>query len=455
MIISLDDVLSAKLIDKGPKYDDLGVSETLAIAAFTTVSTKDFEEKVKKALQENKVRKYLETFKDILIRGYASLTTTPVAWFNIVGTRVEDQFFTSVPFGSYNVMSQRYVKVTDFILPKELQTEEVKETLNKVRQFYEKLLKNNIPTEVARRILPLATPSHIFAMFPFESIAQMYKEKELSNLPISVQKVINEMINQLNEEIQDYILQTPQFNFSIPHIFHKRKSKFPLELKILDEKAFEDLSEIDKALGEYIRQLKEKRGKDRKLIWEFQRFIAENAEAYRVKVNFPCSISCYNELKRHRTIPLKPEGIYYAAFNALENEGRIHIPKVLEKYKGTYLNLTNELLKLFEKYSNEVGVEKAIYLVPQNIIINVELSLNFNQLFNAFLFARIRSCVTAEFEIRERVWNLIDLLSNSPVIGELVKKYLKIGNLPLPKCVIGYCPEPASRQCKIYQLFLS
>jgi len=450
-VLTFEDNHKVSLIDKAPKFE-ISVSETLAIAALTTASKRDFEEKFRKVKEEDKIKEYLEIFSDLIVRGYASLTTTPVAYYNIVSTRVEDLFFTAIPFGSYNVLSQRAVKVRRYLVPKDILNEEIKNIIRKANEFYEFLISKNIPKEIARRIIPLASESHIFAQFPFESVAQAYKEKEIEKLPYAVNKVVEDLVGNLNEPIIVSLIKTPQYNFSIPHFFHERNLNSPLELKVLDEKVFSDLNEIDKQLSPYLEKFK-KGNATLKEIWEFQKIISSNAEAYRVKVSFPCSIACYNELKRHRTIHIESEGIYRAIEEAIINEERIFVPKVLNKYKEKYLELTKEMLKTYEKLENEFGKEKAIYILPQNIVVKSVIYLNFNNLFNVFLFARIRSCITAEFEIREKVWNLINLLENSQ-IGELVKKYLKVGDYPLPKCIIGNCSELSERKCNIINLFL-
>ena len=111
------------------------------------------------------------------------------------------------------------------------------------------------------------------------------------------------------------------------------------------------------------------------------------------------------------------------------------------------MDITYSALEDYQRVKEEHGERFAIYLAPQNVEIRAIIELDLNHLLNPFQFYRIRSCYTTEFEIREKVRKIPYLISNKRLRDLLIKD-----NLPLSKCIIGYCPEPEGRKCSVYKM---
>ncbi|RDD52451.1 hypothetical protein BA065_01665 [Nanoarchaeota archaeon NZ13-N] len=443
--MSLDNYLNVEIINIAPKYKRYDYDIITSIAAMTTESSRDFIGKLEKAEKENKFELYKDLVKNSIERGYASITTTPTVYLNIVGTRISDLFFTAIPFSSALVLSQRVVKPDRYYVPKEIG--EVK-LLDELLEFYWELVNRGIRPEVARRILPLSTPSHIFLQLPLESLSVINKYISIYQeyIPTEIETILNKIKESLKSDFLDAILNSPQFNFDIRSVFKPYESIEHGELKILKEDSYE-LNEFLDNIESLLNKLWKNR--DRKLAWEVQQKIAENGFRYSLVLSFPCSIACYNELKRHRTIYIHPESIYSSIERAHKDYKNIYIPpeiKNREDLLERYLNLTYSAIEEYQRVKEKYGERFAVYLIPQNIIIRTIIKIDLNNLLNFFSFYRIRSCYTAEFEIREKVREIPNLIKNKKLRDLLIKD-----NLPLSKCIIGYCPEPENRRCNIYK----
>ncbi|NPA85904.1 MAG: hypothetical protein GXO42_00645 [bacterium] len=440
-VYPLEQYLQVEVLDHLPKDE-----KVLAAATMSTASQKFLEER----------EEYVKTLLYLIRRGFASLQTTPHVLVKLQGSRVLDFFFTAIPYGSYLVRSQRFTLTDISVLPKELRREDIEKNVRRRFEFYKKVVEIGGVRgfEMGRRILPLGTPTHLVMALSLDALAHALKLAEQEPVPREVKQVLEEIDRRIPESLRavwEACKQSPQINYLIPQIFNERELPQEPRLEVLEKCSYE----LDEALAEISQLLRSFRpcGEEefRKNARQLGRLCAEHAEKYIVELNFPCSISCQNELKRHRSVLQKPESIYKAAEKALKDENRIHIPPVVqqkEELLKEYIDLTYESLELYEKYKEEVGKELAIYLIPQNIIINNRIVLNLNHLRGPFMFYSIRACSVAEHEIQARVRQL-------PKVLPEVREILEIEGMPLPKCVCGFCPEPKERRekygCKIYE----
>jgi hypothetical protein len=173
--------------------------------------------------------------------------------------------------------------------------------------------------------------------------------------------------------------------------------------------------------------------------------IAQKGKSYyRALIRLKGSLAFYNELKRHRTISMKVESVYKALERFLES-GEHFVPKELGKFREEYESVVRKYKEAFE---GKKVVELSSY-IPQFLKLLVEVELSLDQLLAPFLFFNIRSCLTAEFEMRERVREIVEILEKQSKLGMKGRliSLLKVGNVLIPKCRIGYCFEPSFRAC--------
>ena len=471
----INEYIYVEIIDYFPKYRKFGlkVDEVIGVSGFITISKKDLEEKIEKYIKENKLEERVnEMNKESIRRGHASVSTSPHIAISIKASRISDLFFTSYPFGSYLVMSQRFVESFYALIPNKINEKE-EEIFRKVyfNQYktYKKFLEDyKIKREIARRVLGLGFNSHMFLVYPIESINHIRKLVEINYpyIPEEINlilKIIEKRIyreEEINKVFENNFF-APHYNNRFPNIFYRYNGK----VKIFD-KFYEDIEIIGEFLDErgileeFLRNLDvifknlPNNWRDyRKYSMKLGYISSLYPNEYVVRLIFPCSLACFNELKRHRTLYIIPESIYDVIDRLnKEIEKRIYYPKVILEKESLYKEYRDSII---DSYSNiekliEEGLsyKDIIYLLPQAIQINSIVEINLQNLISPFLFYRLRSCFFAEEEIREKVRKIPFILRNKSKYKEYTEKLFKAmvkefnGKLyPISKCVAGICPE--------------
>lgn len=135
-----------------------------------------------------------------------------------------------------------------------------------------------------------------------------------------------------------------------------------------------------------------------------------------------------HQLVRHRIASYSQQSQRYVKI-----KDEYVIPETIEKEEQR-LNIYKDLInKAFEAYEElvKLGVPKedARYLLPQAVESKIIVTMNARELMHFFT---LRTCNSAQWEIRELAWKMLDLVKNvAPVI------FSDAG----PPCFRGPCPE--------------
>lgn len=135
-----------------------------------------------------------------------------------------------------------------------------------------------------------------------------------------------------------------------------------------------------------------------------------------------------HQLVRHRIASYSQQSQRYVKI-----KDEYVIPETVKKEEQR-LNIYRDLInKAFEAYEElvKLGVPKedARYLLPQAVESKIIVTMNARELMHFFT---LRTCNSAQWEIRELAWKMLDLVKNvAPVI------FSDAG----PPCFRGQCPE--------------
>ena len=172
---------------------------------------------------------------------------------------------------------------------------------------------------------------------------------------------------------------------------------------------------------------------------DLSRIAYNHSTEFSVTLRGKIPLTTFNELKRHRTIIQRVEGIYRAM-----EKGEFYIYPSMKNNKEA-LRLYEWVIEEFKKL--DAPEYERVYALPQSIKVGVELILPFHQLTAPSLFYRMRSCDRAEVSMKAWVRKIPHLIRRAvPGYGEklfeILTGELNGSRIPLPKCVVGGCPEP-------------
>lgn len=422
--------MDVRLLDTFPHFEGLGPKEVIALGGLGTVSPQDFLSMDR----ENTDEKVKVIVNDAVARGYASMTTSVQLLFQIKGSRVLDLYVTSYPFGSYMVLSQRYVPIEKPEIPKWV-SKNIKDTISEEIKIYKELQDLGIQREEARGVLGIGTPSHILAVLSVDAVASMVKSP-------GDHPEIKELLRLMEEEIMKsdvseiYLAakNAPTMGGPHPHPFHGERldvESFELVHFYYNEGSVKEfLEEINRIKNKPPESWNEMVNNASRLSSIAYRHSLDGFFVFRAIV----PLTLFNELKRHRTIIMKSESIY----NAME-KGNFYM----------YPSITNntEAKRLFEwmiSTFTELDADKyeKIYALPQSVKVGVEFSLYLHHLLAPSQFFRIRSCERAETSMKHFVRQIPYILKKvSKELFEALTIMTNGSRFVLPKCVVGACPE--------------
>ena len=440
LINHLEDIcwVEVRLLDTFPHYGELGPREILALGGFGTVLPKDFLQIYEEFPPEEIDRRVKDILHGAVARGYASITTSTALLFLVRGSRILDLFTTSFPFGSYMVLSQRYVPAERPEVPRGVDGS-VRDLLREEIRVYRELLDLGIAREEARGVLGLGTPSHFLAVFPVETAANLIRwGGEHPEIEGFLRRMEEEVLNSDVAEVFRATINAPTMGGPFPHPFHRRRLEAPEEISVVSY----SWDGKKKGVREYRRVMEHIR-KNPPRTWreaventhKLSKIAFSHINEFWVSFSGRIPLTTFNELKRHRTIPLEVEGIY----NAMER-GEFYIyPSVKnnQEARGLYEWVIEQFRSL------EAGEYERIYALPQSVRIGVRFSLNFAHLTAPSMFYRIRSCDRAEISMKQLVRQIPYIIRREvPDYGEALFPLLATDRGPIPKCVIGACPEP-------------
>lgn len=483
----------------------LNTQEIVALSALVTFKGKTIKNLLKDILDKGeslneRVKKVLQ--KSVL-RGHASLATTPSICITYEGSKFIDSSLTGIVFSSSLVSSGRRTdtEIGDIVFPNGiLANSRAKLIYQKVSKniiiFFNWLLKNGVPKEEAAKILQYGIYGTGIIQLPVESIIGLKKEyqREKDWFP----KEIGFLLKKIERETKKMGIETlysmrevaPRNVYPYPNIFKDpRKSNLTREIIGKNRNLPRIISNeiiISTELNKKLRQLSLGRKKTFSSLQKIKeswfniliaagipklRFAIENQDIFRdynlsLRIKMASSVAwrVWGEKKRHRTCPQTVDSVYFCIdrtekkfkqFGSAIERGAIDnqiintickffsVPPSIIKnsqFLSKYLALGNQAFKAYRQLI-DLGIKpnEAIYIIPRALKIDVIQEFDLYNLLTGYY--PLRLCQTAEEEIKKT--SLQEILLIKKLL--LKKNYRELISLLVPKCgLIGFCPEEKS-----------
>lgn len=475
--------------------------DIVALSALMTFKGKSVKDLYTDAIEKGQdIDKKVKTIiRKSSLRGHASIATTPAICFTYEASKFIDLLMTGMIFSSSLMASGRRTDTTidDIVYPSDLEkNKEAKAIYKKASEdninFYNSLLQNEVEKDDASKALQYGIYGTGIIAYPIESIIAFKKEMEEENdwMPEEAKMVITEIEKYLKKMGVDLIYASRELaarnTLPYPNVFKNpkeinmtreliNKKDLPKELtKIIDFKTTLTPG-LEKQAGEIYKLWKEIIS-DRKNIkkrWrEIQKLrhilMRDYNNALSLKILSSVSWRVWSEKKRHRTVPMTVDSIYYSlercrpvfkkfaqkiATQKLSNteinsiDRYFTVPVSIKKDKNLLYNYLTQIktsldvyFELIEKY--KIKPSDAIFVMPRGV--RIDLLQNYD-LFNLISgYFPLRTCSTAEVQLRAitriEMGKIKQLLRN--------KGLNNLEKLILTKCQIpGFCLE--EKNCPI------
>jgi len=489
--------LKVKFLGITPVFaDKTGVLNPQEIAAFSALLT--FKGKsVQRLLKETikKGQKVDEKIKNILrkssLKGHASMATTPALCFSYEASKFLDSGLTGMVFASALMASGRRTDTTiqDIIFPttilKNKKAQKIyKEASEKNIIFVNWLLSQGIQKDEASKMFQYGIYGTGIIQYPVESIISLKREYEAEKewMPEEVGFLLQEIEKELKKLGIDLLYATreaaPRNTYPYPHIFRDPKeNNLVRELMIKTKK--KDVSQIISSnftitpgLKRRLAKLKNEarkavKNKNRlkknwlKLVLMRRQIARDYALSANIKILSSVAWRVWGDKKRHRTVPMIVESIYYCVERttrvfrrykkqikekklnkrALEEINLVFsIPPTIKNDKNLLYQYLDRATDSLEAYSKlvKLGVKErdAVFIIPRGIKVDVLQDYNLYNLIAGYYPLRI--CPTAEEELRRLTAKEIGAIKKL-----LSQKGLKwLAEEIIPKChAVGFCLE--------------
>lgn len=492
--------LKVKFLGITPRLKDKGgvlnPQEIVALSGLATFKGRH----IKKLLKEIglKGESLEKTIKGILLKssliGHASIATTPSLCLTYEGSKFLDWALTGIVFSSSMVSSGRRTDTTekDIVFPKEIYKNK------RARKIYYQVSKENIKfhnylllkgfgKDVARKILHQGIYGTGIIQLPIESIIAVKREYEVEKdwMPEEIEILLKKIEEKSKNFGIDLLYTTrqvaPRNIYPYPNVFKnpadsnivrdlKKKEKLIkgpkiISMDILMTEGFKKrLINFGKKCKRVFSSLKEIKKEWFNLLVFHQETLRDYNPALRFKVLSSVPMGVWTEKKRHRTVPMIIESVYFCVERAAkkfrqfkkqieqkrinrrllnEIEKFISIPPPIKRNKEFLLDWLSVALKSFEGYKKLINLKikprNAIFLIPRGVKIDVLQEYDLYNLLGGYY--PLRLCSTADEEMRR---NTVKEAEQLKEIFE--KKCLGFLNKFIgPKCeMLGFCPEEKS-----------
>lgn len=479
--------------------DETGIldSETIvALSALLTFKGKSVQALLRDAVEQGQDIK--EKIKKILrkssLKGHASMATTPVLCFSFEASKFLDSALSGIVFSSSLMASGRRTDTTceDIVYPlsiidNERAKEIYKTASEKNIDFVSKVLSEGAPKDEASKMLQYGIYGTGIVQYPIESIVALKKEYEANSewMPEEVGFLLSVIEAELKrcglESLYATRLAAARTTFIFPNIF-KDPTESNIVRELTSQKKTDDIFEIVSAdlliteglkqelakLMERIKnavQNKEVLKKEWPQLLSLRRqIISRYNNALDIKILSSVAWRVWGEKKRHRTVPMAVESVYYLADKA-EKILASFVEKIKEKnlspadieeiHKIFYIpqsfkNNNNLLHAYIERasdslltYKNLLGLgiksRDALFVVPRALKIDVLQNYDLYNLLAGYYPLRI--CQTAEQELRH-----LTIKEEAAIRHMLKNKNLDwLAEMMGPKChATGFCLEEKS-----------
>lgn len=472
--------------------------EIVSFSAWSSFKGKPFQKLLRELKRKNQdpSKKTEVILKNSSLKGHSSIATTPVFSFSYEGTKFLDSALTGMTFASALMASGRRTSTSekDIIFPdsflnkikiRNLYYEESRKNI----EFFNYLLSENIPKDEASKILQYGIYGTGIIQFPIESVVSLKREWEIERkwMPKEIEILLEKMERYFKKSGVNLIyasrIAAPRNAYFYPNIFKDPQKNNLARIfgeDISPKNLFKIVNfslNIPKELENDLRLLKKEIKRvisQKKIKKEWKRLIDIRREIirdYNLAVRFDIasrvSWRVWGEKKRHRTVPMIADSIYYSVEktekvlkkykgkvereNLREKELEeinlfLDIPQLIKKREKILYSYLKRAISLLETYSELIkeGAEfrDALFIVPRAVKVNVLQSYDLYNLIAGYY--PLRLCSTVEEELRMMT------IREVAKIKEILKKkgYNSLAECINPKCyAIGFCPE--RYHCKV------
>lgn len=467
--------------------------EILALSALLTFRGQSIRKILKDVIKKDGNLKNLvtSTLQKSSLIGHASMSTTPSLCLNYEGSKFLDWALTGLIFSSSLVSSGRRTDTTekDIIYPpgiykngraKNIYYQVSKENI----KIYNNLLSKGIGKDEARKILHQGIYGTGIIQLPIESIIAVKREYEAEKdwMPEEVGILLQKIEESLKGFGVDLLYATrqisPRNNYPYPNVFKNparpnivreliNKEKLTEGTKIISTDILitaglkERLTDFWEKCENNFRSLTQIKKEWFNLLTLQQKILRDYNSALRFKVLSSVPMCIWTEKKRHRTVPMIVESIYFCIEKAAKTfrkfkkqiekkrinkrlitkiEEIFSIPPSVKKNQEFLLKYLSVALGAFDGYKKliDLGIKpkEAIFLIPRAVKIDV---LQDYDLYNLLAgYYPLRLCATADEEIRRNTIKEADMIQK--ILRE--KGYGWLNKFIGPKCeIVGFCPE--------------
>jgi len=479
--------------------DETGVlkpQELVAFSGLLTYSGKSIEAILKETRDkgqdiEKKIRVVLRKSS---LKGHASMATTPAFSFSYEASKFIDSAFTGLIFASAIMASGRRTDTTpeDIVYPVAISGD--KESLGiytaasqKCIEALNNLLTAGVGKDEASKVLQYGIYGTGIIQFPVESLVSLRREYEAEKewMPEDVGFLIEAIEKELKDSGVDLLYATrlaaPRNTYPYPNIF-----KNPDEINFAREiaagrtngenfKIVGSSFAVTPEMERRFRQLEvDTRGavKDKdllkskwmKLLEDRQKIVRDYGLSANIKVFSSVAWRVWGDKKRHRTVPMVVDSVYYCARRAAavfakfgsEIKSKSLTHEIVDKIDAVYsvppaIARNNDFLYEYLEaaavalgaYSAlvKMGIKErdAIFVVPRGLRLDLVQDYNLYNLVAGYYPLRI--CSTAEEELRRL--SIKEVTAIKSLLQE--KKMEWLAWHIAPKChAVGFCLEQDS-----------
>jgi hypothetical protein len=461
----------------------------------------DFEKKIQRIMRKSS------------LKGHASIATTPTLCFSYEASKFYDSALTGMIFGSALMASGRRTDTTkeDIVYPTTvLKNAQAKKIYQKCSErnidFFNYLLERKVKKDETSKTLQYGIYGTGIIQFPLESIITLKREWELEKdwLPEEIGMLLKKIEEQLKTYGVDFLYATrqvaPRNTYPYPHIFKNPKnSNFVRDLignkkrRAVSEIISYDFNHTDglkKRLSGLNRKLKQVARNKKKIesrwydiLLERQHIARDYNPAVSIKMLSTVSWRVWGDKKRHRTVPMVAESVYYCADRAAKvfgkyrkqilsfchpelGSGSKEMPKQVwhDEWKKISAKIIDELSAVYsipptirandnllrkwleraldslETYKKLISLKvmprDAIFVMPRGLKIDVLQDYN---LFNLIAgYYPLRTCSTVEEELQRET--LKEMAMIKKLLGKNKMDYVA-KNMAVKCQVAGFCLE--------------
>jgi len=492
--------IKIKFLGITPVFEDetglLTPQQLVALSGLLTYSGKSIDAILEEALGKGQDinKKIALVLRKSSLKGHASMATTPVLSFSYEASKFIDSGLTGMVFASAIMASGRRTDTTnaDIVYPEAIENNAeaaklYRDASEKNIEVLNHLLANGINKDEASKILQYGIYGTGIIQFPIESLVTLKREYESQKewMPEDIGFMIRAIEDKLKDFGVDLLYATrvaaPRNTYPYPNIFKDpAQTNFAREMgeqnrggdnfKIISSD-FAPTDGLKKRLGDLEEEIKSAAAdksaiKDKWMgLLETRQLIARDYPmSASVKMFSAVAWRVWGDKKRHRTVPMVVDSVYFSAAVAAkvlcgyktEIAKKCLTHAMIDKIDSVFsvppgVCNDNEFLYQYiqraldslEVYNKMIGMgikeKDAIFVVPRGLKLSTVQDYNFYNLIAGYYPLRI--CSTAEEELRR--------LSIKEVVA--IKNLLQQKGLDWlawhiqPKChCAGFCLEGES-----------